>query len=314
MVAPPYEASRSSLFGPRDLPWLFHHTDSAAIARQGEAIRATRTRLCLLVAGAGFAALPELWTLGSLHVLDLLSALSYLGLLVLAGWYRRRQAKVHWQRHRTVAEFVRSMCWRYAVHGAPFDSDVRDPDALFAVEMEEGLRRMHAIGWPDPRRPGAPGPAGVTGQGMITPAMRAMRAKSFPVRREIYVRDRVIEQRDWYRGRTDHSHRASVLWTWAVTVFTCLALGAGVGRAFGMGAALDTAGFFSSAAAACVAWTELRQYQPLMEAHSLVAQELTALAVTLERAADGPGWAGDVSTAEQAVSPDRTAWLARHRR
>jgi SMODS and SLOG-associating 2TM effector domain 3/SMODS and SLOG-associating 2TM effector domain 1 len=313
MVAPPFETTRTvAAFGhAQHLPWLFRWTDNAAVSRQSEAVRATRTRLCLLVAGAGFATLPDVWRIDAVHVLDLLSALSYLGYLTTAAWFRRREAKVHWQRHRTVAEYLRSMCWRYAVCGAPFGTDVADVDALFVVEVEEQLHRMKAVGWPDPRGEGRPGRAA---EELITASMREIRAKPFPVRREIYVRDRVLEQRDWYRGRTDASHHASVVWSYAASVLTLFALGAGLGRALGVWTALDTAGFFSSAAAACVAWTELRQYRPLQEAHSLVAQQLTALAVTLGRTPDGPGWARDVATAEDAVSPERTAWLARHRR
>jgi hypothetical protein len=104
-----------------------------------------------------------------------------------------------------------------------------------------------------------------------------------------------------------------VVWAWAASAFALFALGAGLGKALGVGAALDTAGFFSSAAAACVAWSELRQFRPLKEAHGLVAQQLTALAVILQRTGDDRGWAATVAEAEQAISPDHTSWLARHR-
>ena len=169
---------QSMVFRNADLPGLFHQADTLAISRQREAVTATRAQLLLLVAGAAVAALPWHGRLGgSLQVIGALSALAYAGVLLLTFFASRRRAKSHWQLNRSAADFIKSMCWRYAVHGATFDAASHDADALFVTRMEEGLGELRKVGWE----------LGTPEEGLITPAMRELRARAFDVRRETYV-------------------------------------------------------------------------------------------------------------------------------
>lgn len=142
---------QSMVFRSDDLPALFHHTDAIAIARQREAVNTTRGQLILLVVGAVPAALPWHGRVGgSFQLLDAIGALAYLGVLVTTYAASRRKAKSHWQLNRSAAEFIKSMCWRYAVHGSPFDTGTQHPEAVFANRLEEGLQELRKVGWVDP--------------------------------------------------------------------------------------------------------------------------------------------------------------------
>ncbi|MGC5346555.1 DUF4231 domain-containing protein [Streptomyces sp. DT24] len=299
---------RSMVFRNADLPALFHHTDAVAVARQRESVNTTRGQLVLLVLGAVPAALPWHWRVaGSVQLLDALGVLAYAGVLIATYLSARRQAKSHWQLNRSAAEFIKSVCWRYAVHGSPFDTGTQHPEAVFANRLEEGLQELRKVGWVDPRE------RQEDSGGLITDAMRELRAKAFTVRKETYVRDRLIDQRGWYRRRQEVSRRATFLWSTAIAVLTGLALVLGLLRTFSVTGSFALTGVLSAAAAACLAWYEMRRHHPLISAHSLVEKELEALQVAMETTLTERHWPVAVFETERIVSPQHTDWLARHK-
>ncbi|ALC24094.1 membrane protein [Streptomyces pristinaespiralis] len=302
----------SMVFRNGDLPVLYHRTDAIAVARQREAVAATRYQLLLLVAGAALASLPtSLKVGGSFQVAAFFSVLAYVGVLVLGYLSTRRRAKSHWQLNRSAAEFIKSMCWRYAVHGAPFDSHVseRGADDLFSTRLEEGLRELVKVGWEDPRTADGETAAG----DLITTPMRRLRAKPFSVRKETYVRDRLIEQRNWYHRRTEMSRRATALWSASIAMLTLFALFFATLRTFSVADSFHAPGVLSAAAAACLAWSEIRRHQPLIAAHSLVEEDLAAMHTAMETTVTDAQWPSAVYETERIVSPQHTDWLVRHR-
>ncbi|SCD91588.1 Protein of unknown function [Streptomyces sp. DvalAA-43] len=298
---------QSMVFRNADLPALFHHTDGIAVARQREAVNTTRVQLILLVTGAVPAALP--WhaeVADTFQLTDAVGALAYLGVLITTYLSARRKAKSHWQLNRSAAEFIKSMCWRYSVHGSPFDSSTPHPEAVFANRLEEGLQELRKVGWADPRDLTA------DSGGLITASMRELREKAFTVRKETYVRDRLIEQRSWYRRRQEVSRRATLVWSTTIGALTALALVFAVLRTFSATQSFALTGVLSAAAAACLAWSEMRRHHPLISAHSLVEQDLEAMQVAMETTLTERQWPGAVFETERIVSPQHTDWLARH--
>lgn len=296
------------VFRSEDLPALFHHTDAIAIARQRETVNTTRGQLALLVLGTVPAALPwHVEVAGSVQLLDAVAVLAYLGVLITTYLASRRKAKSHWQLNRSAAEFIKSNCWRYAVHGSPFDTSTQHPEALFANRLEEGLQELRKVGWADPRE------ELTESGGIITEAMRELRGRAFTVRKETYVRDRLIEQRRWYRRRRLVSRRGAFIWSSTIAALTVPALFLSVLRTFGSGGSFALTGTLSAAAAACLAWNEMRRHHPLVSAHSLVEDDLESMQAAMETTLTERQWAVAVFETERIVSPEHTDWLARHR-
>ncbi|MFC9425191.1 DUF4231 domain-containing protein [Streptomyces sp. NPDC056987] len=304
------------VFRNADLPVLFHHADGVAIRRQRQAVNATRRQLLLLVLGALLTSLPWHGTVGdSFQIVSALGALAYAGVLLVTFRSAGQRAKSHWQLNRSAAEFIKSLSWRYAVHGAPFDSGVAGAADLFASRMEAGLAELRKVGWEDPREnpgEGADPGQGATGE-LITPAMRVLRDKPFSARKETYVRDRLIEQRNWYHRRTVVSRRATTLWSATIALLTLLALLLAVLRTFSVTDSGAVLGLLSASAAACLAWSEIRRHQPLISAHSLVEEDLAAMHTAMETMVTEQQWANAVYETERIVSPQHTDWLVRHR-
>ncbi|MCH0539535.1 DUF4231 domain-containing protein [Streptomyces sp. MUM 203J] len=297
------------VFRNADLPALFHRADELAVTRQREAVQATRLQLFLLVLGALLAAVPGgLRLSGGFQLAGALSASAYAGVLLVTYRAARRRPKAQWRLNRSAAEFIKSMSWRYAVHGAPFTTDAADADRLFVARLEDGLAELRKVGWQDPRE--AEKSAGLE---LITPAMRMLREKPFRVRKETYVRDRLIEQRTWYHRRQVVSRHATALWSATTAALTLGALLLGLLRAFSVGGSPLAAALLTAAAAASVAWSQSRSHQPLIAAHALVEQDLAALHTAMETHVTETDWPTAVYETERVVSPQHTDWLIQHR-
>jgi hypothetical protein len=286
-----------------DLPALYVVNDRRALSRQSESFRAVRTQLTVLLLATGAAMLAE--TLRS-HIPAAIAAFFYATAVFLGLHTARRKARTHWQAHRAAAEAVKSLAWQYMACGGPFHEQVPDPDALFAERVETQLSELRRLGWEDPR-----GGYGEDELEQITPAMRAVRAKPFAVRRDVYLRDRVVEQLTWYRNRAGQAHRAASYWSSLTATLTLLALVSAVLRATGRLGDLDLTGLLSAAAAATVAWQEVRRHRPLTYAHGLVVQDLETLRIVMETSVSEDQWAEAVAETERLCSPQHTDWLVR---
>ncbi|MEU2621028.1 DUF4231 domain-containing protein [Streptomyces sp. NPDC007157] len=293
----------STTLGDQDLPPLFRVSDQWALRHQSDSFRAVRTHLILLLLATTAAVLTEQ---ASGHVMTVLAAVLY-GLTIALGLSTsRRRSRAHWQAHRAAAELLKSLAWQYMVHGGPFHSHVADPDAVFAERLEERLRELRKCGWEDSR-----GETVERGGGQITPRMRAERAKSYAARRDLYLRDRLLEQAVWYKNRAARAHHAAARWSTVTAALTLLALAAALLRTVGLLGGADLAGLLSAAAAGGVAWQEVRRHGPLTYAHSLIEQDLETARIAMTTTVTEEGWAEAVGEAERLMSPAHTEWLVR---
>ncbi|MFF3357183.1 SLATT domain-containing protein [Streptomyces sp. NPDC002917] len=208
-------------------------------------------------------------------------------------------------------EAAPSMDWSLSVKQSTSRSGrwtAQHPEAVFANRLEEGLQELRKVGWVDPRDE-----MGDAGGGLITESMRELRSRAFTVRKETYIRDRLIEQRRWYRRRQHVSRRGALVWSSAIAALTTPALALSLLQTFGAARSFTLTGALSAAAAACLAWNEMRRHHPLISAHSLVEKDLESMQAAMETSLTERQWPVAVFETERIVSPEHTDWLARHR-
>ncbi|MFE2422795.1 DUF4231 domain-containing protein [Streptomyces hokutonensis] len=294
----------STVLHDEDLPPLFRFSDEAALHHQSDAFRGTRTHLTVLILATAAAALTQA---ASGRAMTVCAGVLYGATILLGLSTSRRRARARWQTHRAAAELLKSLAWQYMVHGGPFHSGVPDPDGLFAERLEERLRELRKWGWEDSRDG-----SGERGKGQITPRMRAVRAKPYAARRDLYLRDRLLEQLLWYRNKASRAYRSAARWSAVTAVLTLFALVAALLPSAGAGlGGADVAGLLSAAAAAGVAWQEVRRHGPLTYAHSLIEQDLETTRIAMSTTVTQGGWAEAVEQAERLMSPAHTEWLVR---
>ncbi|MFE9424532.1 DUF4231 domain-containing protein [Kitasatospora sp. NPDC006697] len=286
------------------LPELFRLADSASALGQRRAVTLARWQLVLLILAAAAGAVGPAaagWP----------CALAFLGACGLAVRLHRQQPQALWYEGRAAAESVKTLAWKFAVR-----ADAHRPPQRSRPEDGEPLYRRQLAGLLRGFRDSSALPAGAAeAPGQVTAAMRALREQPLAVRREVYLRERLESQRDWYRAKAGYCERAGRVAELLGILLPLLGAVLAVPRALGA-PRVDTAGTVAAVAVAVTAWAQLRQYRPLAAAYRLAAEELTLAGAQLARldpAADGAEelWARLARDAEEAVSREHTTWQAR---
>lgn len=204
-----------------DYPALFRAADCASVSAQKKYLCFTWAVLALLVAGAALAVAsnaircfrPEL---------AVASATVLAASLVFTGWLKMAKFEEVWYGGRAVAESVKSMAWRYVMGAAPY------PVGLMAAEAERKFLSDLEF-FVKERKRLAFGFGGEAAEGsQITEQMREARLMPVMQRKDVYVSERISEQRHWYGKKATfnkaHEYRYSV----AVALCQLLALVAAI--------------------------------------------------------------------------------------
>src|SRR5262249_44726077 len=114
-----------------------------------------------------------------------------------------------WYEGRAAAESVKTLSWRYAVGGEPFNigvaSDAQVAD-LFLQQLRAVFDVVKELDLAPPNSSGE----------QITQGMRATRASSLQDRQGLYEKCRVEDQQDWYRDKALWNKRRANSWTIAM--------------------------------------------------------------------------------------------------
>ncbi|WUD73105.1 DUF4231 domain-containing protein [Streptomyces sp. NBC_00510] len=286
------------------LPDLFRSADRASLRGQWQTVRLSRQQLGLLTVASVFSSFDV--TAGRLHWASWLAAV----LFAYAAWttwvIHRQNPQALWYEGRALAESMKTLAWKYSVRADPFTppGDERDPDALYRLQLGDVLhtfRRSRAL------------PSHVDSG--ITPAMRRLRDAPLRVRHDVYLRERIRVQHEWYtmkavRCEVNGRRAGRLAMAFPLLGVLFLVLRAGGWSPF------DTLGFVSAITASVAAWAQLRQYSPLAAAYRVAADELELIRVQLASLdLDDPHaehlWSQLTRDAEDAVSREHTTWQAR---
>jgi hypothetical protein len=296
------------------LPRLFWAADSASRLGQDRVVQLSRWELVFLVGAASAGAAdgePWAW----------LAAAAYLGALITAAVVARQNPQGLWYEGRAVAESVKTLSWKYAVRADSYQPPPRrlpDAELLYDLQLNGILGEFEteqaAVGMPEIkaelREWRAP-----DRHPEITERMTELREEPLPVRREVYLRERVRAQQVWYRNKAQ-SNRVAARWaTRLAIVLPLVGLLLAVLRALGF-FSYDALGSVSAFAASVAAWAQLRQYRPQAAAYTLAASELAqveAQLAQLDPASEDAEetWARLARDAEDAISREHTTWQAR---
>lgn len=284
------------------MPELFRQADSASLLGQRRSIQLARWELGLLTAAAAAGSADG-------EVYAWLAALAYLATVCFAVVASRQNPQGLWYEGRAAAESVKTLAWKFAVRAdayQPPPTTLPDAEGLYQLQLRgllRGFRHSRAV------------PQSASDPVEVTAAMRGLRDQPLAVRREVYLRERVQVQHDWYRAKARYCATAGRLTGLLGIVLPAAGLLLAVLRALGY-FSYDALGTVSAVAASVTAWAELRQYRPLAAAYRLAADELELVRAQLTQldleARDAEElWARLARDAEDAVSREHTTWQAR---
>jgi SMODS and SLOG-associating 2TM effector domain 3/SMODS and SLOG-associating 2TM effector domain 1 len=282
-----------------DLPVLFRSADATAIAAQRQYLLATRLRLCLLVVAAAAGAVTI--AVGRVEWSGLVGAAAFVAAAITELSIVRDRPDRRWYEGRAAAESAKTLGWRYAVGAAPFGVDAlseRDADQLLVQRLADVLTDLDDLSVEQLH--------GTAEQ--ITPTMRAVRAASLQVRQDVYERDRIGQELDWYQTKSAWNQRRARQLTLAMLLFEIVGAIGGLLRAVGIG--FNLLGVAAAAAAALGSWLQTKQHQVLGHAYAVTAQELSSIRSLIQWQESESDWSRFVDDAETAISREHTLWRA----
>lgn len=288
-------------------PSIFERADAFSLSGQRRTIRGTMWRLVLTVAATVALALAPLWPTevgggehGEHHEIELAAiaaAALFLAAFVIELWLLRNRPEREWYDGRAVAESAKTLAWRFAVGGAPYPVDRADATDAFVRDVcglgtdVESLRLAAADG------------------GEPTAWMLDVRSRPLDQRRDVYLRERVRDQEEWYVRKASHNRRRAT--QWSVTLLGAEALGVILALLKGFAVVpIDLASVAAAVIASGAAWLAVKQHESIATAYALASSELGSVRVRLLSVDDDEIWPEEVGSAEEAISREHTMWRA----
>ncbi|HZC05724.1 MAG TPA: DUF4231 domain-containing protein [Ktedonobacterales bacterium] len=210
-----------------------------------------------------------------------------------------------WYEARAVAESVKSIAWRYAVGGEPFQR-ASSPDDLRAIvanrfdNIQADLAKYTA-------------PDTIRQQHQVTPGMSAVRELPLDARKQIYREARVDNQHTWYQRKSRFNHRRALQAHLTLIIVEILAVGAALLPIILAALHLFPLNLQSLAANIAVggaAWMQAKRYEDLDVSYRVTASELAQVSKDIEYQRDEASWARFVENVEGAMSREHQLWRA----
>jgi SMODS and SLOG-associating 2TM effector domain 1/SMODS and SLOG-associating 2TM effector domain 3 len=227
------------------------------------------------------------------------TVVALIGAVIVEIWLLTDRPEEAWYDGRALAESAKTLAWRFAVGGAPFDNSIDTQTAEMRL-IEQLTALLHD----------APGSGiGVGNGAAITQPMRELRTAGLDERRRAYISERIDSQRRWYESKALHNQKAARRWRLALLAIESAGVFAALLRAIGV-VNIDLAGIAAAIAAAGVAWLSLKQHESLARAYAYAATELALATTRLQNVSNEGEWSTEVDNAESAISREHTMWRA----
>jgi len=295
---------QSVTIGDQDLPALFRSAERASTESQRAFLLCMATDLTLIVASAVVGAFSFNSNTAKL-VLALVSAGLMGTSLLLTLYIRSQKFEQRWYDGRAVAESVKTRAWRFMTCSEPYRETLSEAEAsgLFLNTLREVMQERKAfsasLGDDTSLAP------------QISPQMLHVRRLSLLERRSIYLSQRINDQRKWYGNKSKMNKESAKFWFNAVMLSQAFALFSSLGMIRWPNLPLNVPTFFAAAAAAAIAWLQLKRHQELSNSYGLAAQELGLIAEQAQNIIEPDELSAFILDAENAISREHTLWIAR---
>jgi hypothetical protein len=290
-----------------DYPALYLAADQASTEAQRKYTRLMRSTLVLLVVGACLAVASPAFDYAK-PAFALASAVCLAVSLALTTYLKTQKVEQLWYGGRAVAESAKSMTWRYMTGTDPYFAGLSpaEADRKFVSDLESIIkeRRQLAFGFGGEfaKRP------------QISERMRAIRATSLEERTNVYLAERIADQRRWYGDQALLNRSARNRYLNFIIAGQSLAVIAAIALVRWPDAKVKLTGLFTSLASALIAWLQVRQHKELAQSYSIAEVELGFIQERAPYITSDRELADFVRDAENAISREHTLWIARRDR
>ena len=220
-------------------------------------------------------------------------------------YIRTRKFEQSWYDGRAVAESIKTRAWRFMTCSEPYTENISEADAicLFLKTMEEVKqeRKIFCASLIDEEN--------LVPQ--ISEKMLAVRRLPLIERKYIYFSQRIENHRKWYGSKSRANKKSAVFWFNAVTLSQVAAVLSSLALIRWPDFPVNISTLFAAAAAAFIAWLQLKRNQELSNSYGLAAQELGLIVEQSINIIEPSKLSDFILDAENAISREHTLWVAR---
>ena len=280
----------------KDLPGFWRCADNESIKAQKNVLRLVKWRFFGLIFAALLGVIVSVTSWKFISILIIVCFFMVLTVEVLEIYLQPNQI---WYSGRALAESAKTLAWRFAVCGAPFNENLplNEAQKLLRKRLNEVSREASDKIIIDPDHP------------IITEAMIKLRESSFKERKEAYISQRLENQHIWYANKAKWNQKRATYWKVVLIIGELLAIGIAICQSSGL-LSINVAGLLSTIVGCASTWIAVKQFSNLASAYSITASELAILKSEVEDITDPDKWAIEVDDAEEAISREHTLWLA----
>jgi SMODS and SLOG-associating 2TM effector domain 3/SMODS and SLOG-associating 2TM effector domain 1 len=283
-----------------DYPALFTSADATAKRAQRRHTRLVQINLVLIVSAALFGVIEPINEKYTVYA-AIASAISLGAALTLELVSRFLRLERRWYEDRAIAESVKSAAWRYMMRVDPFGEANADKRFISVLTEIADAYRDTATALHTRLDPAH----------QISNPMRRVRDMSFDDRKDTYLRQRVVDQINYYRFKSEKNARSATIWFWIGVVAR------GTAFLFALAAIKwPTEGariveLLAAVAAAGTAWAQLGRHEEQAKSYGNAAQELMEVRKLIEDTQDEGTLKQRVVDAEGAISREHTLWMVK---
>lgn len=278
-------------------PAMYAAASKGSAAAQARFFRTLRAQYALLILLALLSATVRHTSLGRFALLFILGVLGAILVLGIVG-----RAEQNWYKCRALAESIKTASWRFAMRSDPFGE----------ADAESRFRRYLADILKSSPLDLELGTVSAGSDPQITGEMLGIRKLDCQHRLSTYLRERVVDQRQWYAAKASYNRRAYgllilcgaiVYIASAATVFWAeMALPQWVSFAFDPLNVLSTS---------LLGWMQIRRHAELATSYNLTAHEIGIIESMARHIKCDEELSTFINDAELAFSREHTQWIAR---
>lgn len=281
------------------LPGLYQSSNQASLNAQRVYYTALRSYLILLIVAAFVS---FCWPSDSYAAIA--SASLFLITLAILVFIRVKRPDDVWYNGRAVAESVKTRAWRWIMRAEPYQNceNIEIVSKQFINDLKSILNQNRSLSEVLESNAGVKEP--------ITEIMSSIRRKSIEDRLEIYKKQRIDDQANWYAMKSAFNKRKARQWFW-VSVFLHSSAIAMLLYRIQMSTIALPIEVIATSASAALTWLQAKKHNELNSAYALTAHEIVLIKGESDYVDNEEGLSKYVVNSETAFSREHTQWVAR---
>lgn len=213
-----------------------------------------------------------------------------------------------WYQGRALAESVKSLTWKFVTCSEGFEITIPIETAKdqFVRRVEEVSTKFHDYTKHFDSR--------IVVLPTISSKMEKQRQESFERRKELYLNNRISDQKKWYSEKAAFNSKRHNVYFVLVIIAQALAIFSSYYLIKFPESNWNMVGLFTTIASVAIAWLQLKHHQELKQAYTTAAIELQFIEDKSHSVTSDAELARYVFDSENAISREHTLWLAQKRK